>query len=167
MYLPTFAPFSILQLYVWWIAPSLRLLLGPEHKIRTEILFQTSFQLYLQKASGPMADFEWQDPLKMWPIENINMNIKLQKNNILIHLHSYVIPHRNVNIKRKRIRIYKDPTNLTVSSWIQIKTTRNPEEIQSFLTCGLITEQKPKSVPKNGRKLVVFWGNLSEPNLIL
>ena len=34
-----------------------------------------------------------------------------------------------------------------------------------FLTCGLITEQNPKSVPKKGRKLVVFWGNLSEPNL--
>ena len=34
-------------------------------------------------------------------------------------------------------------------------------------TCGLITEQNPKSVPKNGRKLVVFWGNLSEPNLKL
>ena len=34
-------------------------------------------------------------------------------------------------------------------------------------TCGLITEQIRKSVPKNGRKLVVFWGNLSEPNLKL
>ena len=34
-----------------------------------------------------------------------------------------------------------------------------------LLTWGLITEQKPKSVPKKGRKLVVFLDNFSEPNL--
>ena len=33
------------------------------------------------------------------------------------------------------------------------------------LTWGFITEHKPKSVPKNGKKLVVLGGNLSEPNL--
>ena len=32
-------------------------------------------------------------------------------------------------------------------------------------TWGLITEQRPKSVPKNGRKLVVLVASLSDPNL--
>ena len=32
-------------------------------------------------------------------------------------------------------------------------------------TCGLMTEQRPISVPKNGRKLVVSLGITDDPNL--
>ena len=37
--------------------------------------------------------------------------------------------------------------------------------VSCFLACGLMTEQRPKSVPKNGRKLVVFSASSTEPNL--
>ena len=42
---------------------------------------------------------------------------------------------------------------------------RSYETISVTNTWGLITEQRPKSVPKNGRKLVVLVASLSEPNL--
>ena len=46
---------------------------------------------------------------------------------------------------------------------IQIQFKTNGEKLTS--TCGLMTEQRPMSVPKNGKKLVVSRGITDDPNL--